>query len=60
MWDLVQLQLPASSVAVVFGGHLSARSRLTGIDPEVSGPAIRPSVYCAMKQDNLHSDDGLS
>ena len=28
---------PSSAVAVVFVGHLSARSRLTGIDPDTSG-----------------------
>ena len=34
----------ASSAAVVFGVHLSAQSRLTGIDPDTSGPAVRLCV----------------
>jgi len=30
--------------AVVFDVYLSARSRFTGIDPDTSGPAVRPCV----------------
>jgi hypothetical protein len=33
---------PSSAAVVVFGGHLSARSRLIGID--MKSPAIRPCV----------------
>jgi len=32
--------------AMVFGVHLSARSRLTGIDPEDSGLANERSFLC--------------
>ena len=44
---LHNISYPASPAAVVFGVHLSARSRLTGIDrnrrsAKAKSPAIRP------------------
>jgi hypothetical protein len=39
------LSYPSSAAAVVFGVHLSAQSRVLGIDPDTSGqsaPALAP------------------
>ena len=41
-------QVPPQLLGVVFGVHLSARSRLTGIDPDTSGQSAtaHSSVRC--------------